>query len=82
MSVSCRKPSSALGAHLLTAVVHTDEIHTWLESFGLGYNRNDPSTVRDECLPIIIAKGLVQAYGAPHEVCRLSAPRILSLDKA
>ncbi|GAA5987453.1 hypothetical protein JCM10908_001958 [Rhodotorula pacifica] len=49
------------------AAHYVDEIQTWLESFNLGYKRDDPSTVRDECLPIIIAKGLVQAYGAPHE---------------
>lgn len=53
-----------------------DDIHTWLESFGLGYDRNDPSTIRDECLPIIIAKGLVQAYGAPHEVRSSAAGRL------
>ena len=45
-----------------------DEIQEWLESFGLGYKRDDPSTIREECLPIIHQKGLVQAYGAPHEV--------------
>jgi hypothetical protein len=44
-----------------------DDIHEWLESFGLGYKRDDPSTIREECLPIIHQKGLVQAYGAPHE---------------
>ncbi|KAM0753443.1 hypothetical protein T439DRAFT_297788 [Meredithblackwellia eburnea MCA 4105] len=46
---------------------YVDEIQDWLESFGLGYKRDDPSTIRDECLPIIHQKGLVQAYGAPHE---------------
>lgn len=45
-----------------------EEIHQWLEEFNLGYKRDDPSTIREECLPIIHQKGLVQAYGAPHEV--------------
>ncbi|SGY15374.1 BQ5605_C013g07350 [Microbotryum silenes-dioicae] len=44
------------------------DIHQWLEEFGLGYKRDEPSTIREECLPIIHQKGLVQAYGAPHEV--------------
>lgn len=46
----------------------TGEFHQWLEDFGLGYKRDDPSTIREECLPIIHQKGLIQAYGAPHEV--------------
>lgn len=45
-----------------------DEIHQWLEDFNLGYKRDDPSTIREECLPVIHQKGLIQAYGAPHEV--------------
>ena len=47
---------------------YIDDIQDWLESFGLGYNRNDPATVKEECLPVIHQKGLIQAYGAPHEV--------------
>ncbi len=47
---------------------YVEDIHEWLESFDLGYNRDDPSTIRDECLPVIHQKGLIQAYGAPHEV--------------
>lgn len=43
------------------------QMHEWLESFGMGYNRHDPSTRREECLPIIHQKGLIPAYGAPHE---------------
>lgn len=46
------------------------DIHEWLESYNLGYRRDDPSTIREECLPIIHTKGLIQAYGAPHEVNR------------
>lgn len=46
---------------------YVGEFHQWLEDFGLGYKRSDPSTIREECLPIIHQKGLIQAYGAPHE---------------
>lgn len=51
------------------AAGYVDEIYEWLESFGLGFKRDDPSTLREECLPVIHQKGLIQAYGAPHEVC-------------
>lgn len=47
---------------------YVGEVHQWLEDFGLGYKRDDPSTNRPECLPVIDKKGLVMAYGAPHEV--------------
>ncbi|KAK4057267.1 hypothetical protein OIO90_001764 [Microbotryomycetes sp. JL221] len=49
------------------AAYYVSEIHQWLEDFNLGYKRDDPSTIREECLPVIVDKGLVQAYGAPHE---------------
>lgn len=49
------------------AFAYADEIKQWLEDFGLGYKRDDPSTIREECLPIIPSKGLLQAYGATHE---------------
>ncbi|BGP09062.1 hypothetical protein JCM10049v2_004917 [Rhodotorula toruloides] len=45
----------------------SEKIHPWLEDFGLGYKRDDPSTIKEECLPIIHQKGLLQAYGFPHE---------------
>jgi len=57
---------------------YIDQIQEWLESFNLGYNRNDPSTVREECLPIIHQKGLIQAYGAPHETFTCQYLRSLS----
>lgn len=50
------------------AAMYVDQVHEWLESFNLGYKRDDPSTIREECLPVIHQKGLIQAYGAPHEV--------------
>lgn len=40
------------------ALQYADEIHSWLEGFGLGYKRDDPSTIREECLPIITEKGM------------------------
>jgi len=49
------------------ALAYAEEIKEWLEGFGLGYKRDDPSTNREECLPIIHQKGLLQAYGATHE---------------
>ncbi|KAI5477303.1 phytanoyl-CoA dioxygenase family protein [Pseudohyphozyma bogoriensis] len=49
------------------AGMYVDEMQSWLEGFGLGYKRDDPSTVREECLPVMHQKGLLQAYGATHE---------------
>lgn len=49
------------------ALQYAEDIKSWLEGFGLGYDRNDPTTNREECLPIIPSKGLLQAYGASHE---------------
>lgn len=49
------------------ALAYAEDIKGWLEGFGLGYKRDDPSTNREECLPVIHQKGLLQAYGASHE---------------
>lgn len=49
------------------ALAYAEDIKGWLEDFGLGYDRNDPSTNREDCLPIIPSKGLLQSYGATHE---------------
>ncbi|KAK0385735.1 hypothetical protein NLU13_6912 [Sarocladium strictum] len=38
-----------------------------LESFNTGYNRNDPSSVHPDKLPVINEKGMLLNYGAPHE---------------
>lgn len=56
------------------AIGYSEDIHEWLESFNLGYKRDDPSTIKEEHLPIISPKGMIQAYGAPHEVCSESLP--------
>lgn len=29
------------------AACYVDQIHEWLESFGLGYKRDDPSTIKN-----------------------------------
>lgn len=34
---------------------------------GLGYDRNDPSTVRRAKLPVLNEKGMILAYGVTHE---------------
>jgi hypothetical protein len=34
---------------------------------GLGYDRNDPSTVKPSNLPVINEKGMILAYGVTHE---------------
>ncbi|KAJ9092027.1 hypothetical protein QFC21_007007 [Naganishia friedmannii] len=49
------------------AAHYVERMHDWLESFDLGYDRNDPSTIREECLPIISPKGMIQHYGVCHE---------------
>lgn len=34
---------------------------------GLGFNRNDPSTIHKDYLPAISEKGMCHGYGVPHE---------------
>ncbi|CRG92017.1 hypothetical protein PISL3812_09071 [Talaromyces islandicus] len=49
------------------ALHYADEMFSWLEGFGLGYNRNDPSTVHKDKLPMINEKGMCLHYGVAHE---------------
>lgn len=49
------------------AAQYVDEMLTWVEDFGLGFDRNDPSTVREEMMPVITEKGMVLNYRAQHE---------------
>jgi ectoine hydroxylase-related dioxygenase (phytanoyl-CoA dioxygenase family) len=49
------------------ALGYADRMYSYLESFGTGYNRNDPSTVHPDKLPVINEKGMLMHYGAPHE---------------
>ncbi|KAJ1324214.1 phytanoyl-CoA hydroxylase [Microdochium nivale] len=48
---------------------YADQMHSWLENFrgGMGYKRDDPSTIKHENLPIINEKGMVNGYGISHE---------------
>lgn len=49
------------------AAQYVDEVHEFLGSVNLGYDRNDPSTIRQENLPMITEKGMIQGYGVCHE---------------
>ncbi|KAI1852052.1 hypothetical protein JX266_002905 [Neoarthrinium moseri] len=46
-----------------------DDMMTYLETFagGLGFKRDDPSTVKESNLPIITEKGMILGYGVTHE---------------
>ncbi|KAK0102120.1 hypothetical protein ONS96_006084 [Cadophora gregata f. sp. sojae] len=41
--------------------------YDFLESFNLGFDRNDSSTIKRANLPVINEKGMVLDYAAPHE---------------
>ncbi|KAL3445281.1 hypothetical protein BJX65DRAFT_309995 [Aspergillus insuetus] len=49
------------------ALAYSDEIFQWLEDFGLGFRRDDPSTVHRDYLPDINEKGMCLGYGVSHE---------------
>lgn len=49
------------------ALRYADQMYSLLESFRLGYDRNDPSTVHPDKLPVISEKGMLLPYGACHE---------------
>ncbi|KAL4950798.1 MFS transporter [Aspergillus filifer] len=48
---------------------YADDFMSYLENFagGLGFKRDDPTTVKEENLPIITEKGMILGYGAMHE---------------
>ncbi|KAF6812650.1 hypothetical protein CMUS01_13012 [Colletotrichum musicola] len=48
---------------------YADEMFSYLENFagGLGFDRNDPSTVKESNLPVITEKGMCLGYGIAHE---------------
>ncbi|KAH8845379.1 hypothetical protein MCOR27_002434 [Pyricularia oryzae] len=46
---------------------YADKMLALVESFGLGYDRKDPSTVHPDKLPVINEKGMLLNYAAPHE---------------
>lgn len=49
------------------ALKYADKMLALVESFGLGYDRKDPSTVHPDKLPVINEKGMLLNYAAPHE---------------
>lgn len=49
------------------AEAYASEMYQYLEDFNLGFDRNDPSTIRTECLPIINEKGMCMSYAISHE---------------
>ncbi|KAL4812252.1 hypothetical protein BDW67DRAFT_178878 [Aspergillus spinulosporus] len=51
------------------ATKYADEFYSYLEVCisGLGYRRDDPSTVKPSNLPVINEKGMILAYGVTHE---------------
>lgn len=46
---------------------YAERMYDLIESFGFGYDRNDPSTVHPDKLPVITEKGMLLPYGACHE---------------
>ncbi|KAF6823148.1 hypothetical protein CPLU01_11583 [Colletotrichum plurivorum] len=48
---------------------YADDMFSYLENFagGLGFDRNDPSTVKESNLPVITEKGMCLGYGIAHE---------------
>ncbi|ERS97048.1 hypothetical protein HMPREF1624_06377 [Sporothrix schenckii ATCC 58251] len=49
------------------ALAYADKMYSLIESFGLGYDRNDPATVHPDKLPVVNEKGMLINYGACHE---------------
>ncbi|KAM0706050.1 hypothetical protein Q7P35_007410 [Cladosporium inversicolor] len=46
---------------------YADQLYSFLEDFGLGFDRNKPETIIEKHLPIINEKGMCAGYGLPHE---------------
>ncbi|KAJ5733971.1 hypothetical protein N7493_002757 [Penicillium malachiteum] len=49
------------------ALHYASEAYSWLESWGLGYQRNDPSTRKQENLLFTHRNGIFNRYGVAHE---------------
>ncbi|ORY25045.1 hypothetical protein BCR39DRAFT_590309 [Naematelia encephala] len=49
------------------ALQYREEAFKWLESFPLGFDRNDTSTWKNEHLPVHMKGGMFHGYGFPHE---------------
>ncbi|EED13683.1 conserved hypothetical protein [Talaromyces stipitatus ATCC 10500] len=46
---------------------YADAFWSYIEDFGLGFKRDDPSTVKRDMLPVINEKGMILNYGVTHE---------------
>ncbi|KAG9600373.1 hypothetical protein KCU77_g4713, partial [Aureobasidium melanogenum] len=49
------------------ADTYAEKMYSFLEDFGLGFKRDDPSTLHWKHMPIINEKGMCHGYGLPHE---------------
>lgn len=49
------------------ALQYASDMYSYLENFHLGFDRNDPSTIHKDKLPVINEKGMCIAYGVSHE---------------
>jgi hypothetical protein len=49
------------------ALEYREECFKWLESFPLGFDRNDVSTWKNEHLPVHVKGGMFHGYGYCHE---------------
>ena len=48
------------------ALSKRQEAMAWLEGFGRGFKRNDPSTYKAECLPADKKGGMIHSFGVQH----------------
>ena len=49
------------------ALGYANSIYDWLEDFGLGFKRDDPTTIHKDHLPDINEKGMCLGYAVSHE---------------
>lgn len=49
------------------AAKYAEQAFDYLESFGLGFDRTDPSTFVPEKMPHYFKGGLIHRYGTGHE---------------
>lgn len=49
------------------AEAYGEKFYSYLENFGLGYKRDDPSTIKRALLPVVSEKGMILNYGVSHE---------------
>ncbi|WWD19949.1 hypothetical protein CI109_104422 [Kwoniella shandongensis] len=49
------------------ALQYREKAFEWLESFPLGFKRDDPKTWTNDCLPVHVKGGMFHSYGFCHE---------------